>query len=309
MSAVPTCRLIGHWRIVKADIWERDYLDLCGPAQIIIENDGHGEIDFETMQAGLDLEYSQSMVFFTWQGFDEMDEVHGSGNAELLDNGTLEIEFAYHNGDEATLNAKPMTFSTAYQCCGANLLSLAQTIRRNGHRSAKRAETRPEGKRAITQGSNVSSVQEIPVVSDRMSDPSLCVRSHSSKAWAGLRRICEHGHSIQHHDNSHTIFRANPADNLTDPVPDITPKNLETIFGRPHNVIAVIENAVLAFVVLHKHIKFVLKHSRLNICVSSQANSGSHITFFLMRILASTMSLRIIAVNATLKGLPLLMSV
>ena len=63
------------------------------------------------MQAGLDLEYSQTMAFFTWQGFDEMDEVHGSGNAELLDDGTLEIEFAYHNGDEAILKAKPMPFS------------------------------------------------------------------------------------------------------------------------------------------------------------------------------------------------------
>ena len=46
--------------------------------------------------------------------FDEMDEVHGSGNAEMLDDGTLEIEFAYHNGDEAILIAKPMPFSAAW---------------------------------------------------------------------------------------------------------------------------------------------------------------------------------------------------
>lgn len=104
--ACPPCHLIGNWRIVKADLWDHDHLDLCGPAQIIIGKDGHGKIRFGAMQAGLDVEYSQSMVFFTWQGFDEMDEVHGSGNAELLDDGTLEIEFAYHNGDEATLNAK-----------------------------------------------------------------------------------------------------------------------------------------------------------------------------------------------------------
>ena len=58
------------------------------------------------MQAGLDLEYSTTMVFFTWQGFDEMDEVSGTGNAELLEEGKMEIEFAYHNGDEATLIAE-----------------------------------------------------------------------------------------------------------------------------------------------------------------------------------------------------------
>jgi hypothetical protein len=31
---------------------------------------------------------------------DEMDEVTGDGHAELLDNGSIEVTFAYHNGDE-----------------------------------------------------------------------------------------------------------------------------------------------------------------------------------------------------------------
>ena len=78
-----------------------------------IGSDGHGEIAFGAMQAGLDLEYSPTMIFFTWAGFDEMDEVSGSGSAELLDDGTLEIEFAYHLGDEAVLKAKRETSSTA----------------------------------------------------------------------------------------------------------------------------------------------------------------------------------------------------
>ncbi|WEX91613.1 hypothetical protein PZN02_005878 (plasmid) [Sinorhizobium garamanticum] len=42
-----------------------------------------------------------------------MDEVSGDGHAELLDDGTIEITFAYHNGDEAILKAKPETSSTA----------------------------------------------------------------------------------------------------------------------------------------------------------------------------------------------------
>jgi hypothetical protein len=46
------------------------------------------------------------MVFFTWTGCDEMDEVTGDGSAELLDDGSIEITFAYHNGDEAILKAK-----------------------------------------------------------------------------------------------------------------------------------------------------------------------------------------------------------
>jgi hypothetical protein len=42
-----------------------------------------------------------------------MDEVSGEGSAELNDDGTIEIEFAYHSGDEAVLKAKSDTSSTA----------------------------------------------------------------------------------------------------------------------------------------------------------------------------------------------------
>ena len=111
MKAPANCRLIGRWWIVEADI--RAYLNLSGPAAITITDDGRGEIAFGALQAGLDIEYSQSSIGFTWQGFDEMDEVSGDGSAELLDDGTIEVEFAYHNGDEAILKAKRHTSSTA----------------------------------------------------------------------------------------------------------------------------------------------------------------------------------------------------
>jgi len=113
MRAPMNCPIIGRWRIVEADLWDRDYLDLVEPAMMTIRADGHGEIAFGAMQASLDLEYSRSMVFFTWVGFDEMDEVTGSGSAEQLEDGTLEIKFAYHLCDEAVLKAKRVTSSTA----------------------------------------------------------------------------------------------------------------------------------------------------------------------------------------------------
>jgi hypothetical protein len=106
------CKLVGRRRIVKADIWDRDYLDLCGPATIKIGADGRGEIVFGALQAGLGIEYSHSSIGFTWAGFDEMDEVSGDGSAELLDDGSIEIEFAYHNGDDAVLKAKRNDSST-----------------------------------------------------------------------------------------------------------------------------------------------------------------------------------------------------
>ena len=30
MSASASCQLVGRWRIVEADLWDRDYLDLWG---------------------------------------------------------------------------------------------------------------------------------------------------------------------------------------------------------------------------------------------------------------------------------------
>jgi hypothetical protein len=42
-----------------------------------------------------------------------MDEVSGDGSAELLDDGSIEIVFAYRNGDEAIFKAKRDTSSTA----------------------------------------------------------------------------------------------------------------------------------------------------------------------------------------------------
>ena len=113
MTATMNCLLIGRWRIVEADLWDRDHLDLIEPAMLVINEDGHGEIAFGALQASLDLEYGRSIVYFTWAGFDEMDEANGTGSAELLEDGTLEIEFAYHLGDEAALKAKPATFSAA----------------------------------------------------------------------------------------------------------------------------------------------------------------------------------------------------
>src|ERR1700722_18838169 len=75
MSAPANCKLVGRWRIVQADIWERDHLDLYGPAMMTITGHGRDEIAFGALQAGLDIEYSRSSVGFTCEGFDEMDEV------------------------------------------------------------------------------------------------------------------------------------------------------------------------------------------------------------------------------------------
>jgi hypothetical protein len=98
--------LIGKWRIVKADLWDRDYLDLVEPACISFGKGGRGEFAFGAVHGDMELEYSPSMIFFTWAGFDEMDEVSGSGSAELDDAGDLEVDLSFHLGDDAVLKAR-----------------------------------------------------------------------------------------------------------------------------------------------------------------------------------------------------------
>jgi hypothetical protein len=76
---VASCELIGRWRIVEADLWDRDYLDMVEPAYLEIGGDGWAEFAFGCVTAGGELEYSQTIVFFRWSGFDEGDEISGDG--------------------------------------------------------------------------------------------------------------------------------------------------------------------------------------------------------------------------------------
>jgi acylphosphatase len=105
VKAPANCRLIGRWRIVEADLWDRAHLDLCGPARLTITAQG-GEIAFGALEAGLEVEYARDSIGFHWAGCEEGDEVDGEGTAELLNDGSIEIEFEYRNGDEAVLKAK-----------------------------------------------------------------------------------------------------------------------------------------------------------------------------------------------------------
>ena len=112
MKVPANCRRIGRWRIVEADIWDRAYLDLSGPTRLTITAQG-GEIAFGAMEAGLQRESARDSIGFHSAGCEEGDEVDGEGTAELLDDGALEIEFEYRNGDEAVLKAKRDPSSTA----------------------------------------------------------------------------------------------------------------------------------------------------------------------------------------------------
>ena len=61
MKAPANCRLIGRWRIVESDLWDRAHLDLCGRATLRITAQG-GEIAFGALEAGLEIEYARNSI-------------------------------------------------------------------------------------------------------------------------------------------------------------------------------------------------------------------------------------------------------
>ena len=106
MIAPADCQLIGQWRIVTADLWDSDYLDLVEPAYLKIGSDGWAEFPFGVVTAGGEIEYSRAVVFFRWNGFDEGSEISGDASVELNDDGSIEIELSFDNGDDANLIAR-----------------------------------------------------------------------------------------------------------------------------------------------------------------------------------------------------------
>ena len=106
MTAKRRKAILGRWRIVETDLWAKDYLDMVEPAHITFQADGTGEFAFGCVNATLRCHYSHDGASFTWAGFDEMDEVNGEGSADIADDGTLEGEIAFLDGDEAQFKAR-----------------------------------------------------------------------------------------------------------------------------------------------------------------------------------------------------------
>ena len=99
----------GRWRITDSSNWSAEDLDLAGPAFIVFERDGSGEMQLVAIEATLDHRVSQRngdwLIEFSWSGFDEGDEVSGRGSARI-EGGLLKGKLFIHQGDSSTFVAK-----------------------------------------------------------------------------------------------------------------------------------------------------------------------------------------------------------
>ncbi len=105
----------GRWRIIESELWEQGDLDLVVPAFIEFDRGNGGEFAFVAVQGDLDCRFGERAgvpgVEFSWEGQDEGDEVMGRGWAILRD-GTLEVRWFVHLGDESWLRAMRVSRST-----------------------------------------------------------------------------------------------------------------------------------------------------------------------------------------------------
>lgn len=100
----------GKWKITEMEMWDTDYIDLCGSGFIQFDKDGRGEMAFGALEASLECGHGQNIVHFKFDGCDEGDEIRGEGWAELdegrVDSLTGSIEF--WNGDESEFKAQKL---------------------------------------------------------------------------------------------------------------------------------------------------------------------------------------------------------
>lgn len=100
---------LGNWRIIETEVWDREALDLVAPAMLSLKPKGVGQVAFIAIEAQLD--YRVVMrdglpgIEFSFQGFDEGDEVMGRGWA-ILQGEQLRGRLFFHQGDDSSFVAR-----------------------------------------------------------------------------------------------------------------------------------------------------------------------------------------------------------
>ncbi len=89
------------------ELWDREAIDLLGPARITFEG-ASGEFRFIAVQGAMACRYStdngEPQVEFTWHGSDECDEASGEGWASI-ERDTLVGAISFCTGDESDFTA------------------------------------------------------------------------------------------------------------------------------------------------------------------------------------------------------------
>lgn len=101
--------VVGRWRIVEMDLWDREAIDLVEPGFIEFDKDRTGRFGFIAVQGWMDCHDAERdgrpCVEFTWDGHDEGDQVSGRGWAVLEQERSLRGHIYFHLGDDSGFRA------------------------------------------------------------------------------------------------------------------------------------------------------------------------------------------------------------
>lgn len=120
----------GTWRITEMDLWDLGDIDLVGPAFIEFGAARDGRFRFIVVEGQLDCRHSardgRPFVEFSWDGWDEEDQVSGRGWAALQEDGSLRGHIFFHFGDDSGFRAvrAARKIEAIDQSTRADLLSL-----------------------------------------------------------------------------------------------------------------------------------------------------------------------------------------
>ncbi len=99
----------GRWRISEMELWDRDAMDLDGPAFIAFEAEAMGEFRFCAVQGWIDCRFGARdglpLVEFSWEGADDADQAGGRGWAIIEQDGHLRGRIFIHRGDDSAFAA------------------------------------------------------------------------------------------------------------------------------------------------------------------------------------------------------------
>ena len=107
--AVVEREILGEWLIVESEEWDREALDLLGPASIIFGPERTGELRMIAVVADLDYRVSsrggQMLVEFSLEGTQEGDKISGRGWAIASGRG-LRGHLYFHGSDDSEFLAE-----------------------------------------------------------------------------------------------------------------------------------------------------------------------------------------------------------
>jgi len=94
----------GWWRIVDSDMWDREALELLGPALLSLGTEDD-RLRMIAILARVQPRPTKRGVSFTWEGADEFDPISGTGTASVAKDGRLKGRIRIKDGDETTFVA------------------------------------------------------------------------------------------------------------------------------------------------------------------------------------------------------------